>query len=1112
MQRAGVKTRGNLGRIQFLLAFICLTVLICGLLVTNYLTQNSLQRANINRFQQNFEKSTATISYFFSERENDILGLSTSNTVTGFFSNRNLGMSMAYGLRSSLDNVTQLFKSRIASACIGEKPIYSRLALLETDGKVLSKWPANEIIAYRPLPEEVAASPVTVDSQAYGSISFIAPIFLHTELQGYILGEVSYDTLTDYLLGGTPGLLFIAGHGKLLFQSQPEITILTDALDTFGHSGIAWPLELNRNDFIEPPATKRADNIPFTLFFSAIPKYNINVYVAENSRNISSRQSLFLFMAVLAALSVGVLLVAGTLLRVNTRNLVLETSLGEAEKREQAVAEKMEELKLVIDGARLGTWNWNIESGELIFNERWMAMLGYEMGELDPHIDTWKDLVHPDDYAMVMKNLQAHLKGETTVYSIEHRLRHKTGKWIWVLDAGGVLRRDQTGNPLRALGIHLDLTEQKESQQLLSKAKTESDTIISNFLDTLIVVGKNLTVVRVNQATCQLLGYCEKELLGRPITALFHDPEDVVQSFFSFYANVDTDLLANRKELRNVELCYRAKNGGKMQMSFNISVLNDDKGEVTGVVAGAKDISNLISAIDEINSQKEYIENIFDVVPEGLLAIAPSLEIRASNKAFRNIIRTWAIRFAMKQSALIEELLVKLEQAHLEKKELVFALTHNGVTAFFQRNTSVVLSSQGIEHVVAVRDITEQREAEAARHLLASVIEQTGDSVIITEPNGVILYVNPAVVQTSGYSKSELLGQKTSVLKSNQNDPAIFREMWRTITQGKVWLGRIKSKNKDNTPIEEDVTISPVRNEEGVITNYVAIMRDVTQIDFLQKQLLKARKMETIGLLAAGIAHEINTPMQYVQNNISFLDCSFEDIATLIRDYQKILETSGVRLTKEAGKHLADINLEFLLGEIPESISETYSGIDRVVEIVSALKEFSHPGSHDKIATDINHVLESTIAVSRNEWKYVAEMETDFDPNLPLVFCLPSQLSQAILNLIVNSAHAIEETGASVPDTPGRISISTRHDAEWVEIRVSDTGGGIPEEIRERIFDPFFTTKDVGKGTGQGLSIAHGVIVNKHGGDIDFITDLGKGTTFILRLPINTIEKDKDEE
>ena len=189
---------------------------------------------------------------------------------------------------------------------------------------------------------------------------------------------------------------------------------------------------------------------------------------------------------------------------------------------------------------------------------------------------------------------------------------------------------------------------------------------------------------------------------------------------------------------------------------------------------------------------------------------------------------------------------------------------------------------------------------------------------------------------------------------------------------------------------------------------------------------------------------------------------------------------------------------------MPQAIRQSLEGTERVAKIVRAMKEFSHPGVEEKTAIDLNRAIESTVTVSRNEWKYVAEVVTDLDPDLPLVRCLPGDLNQAVLNLVVNAAHAIEkrrEVERNV-DQLGHIAVSTRRVGDQVELRVADDGTGIPADVLPRIFDPFFTTKPVGKGTGQGLAITYSVVVEKHGGTIDVETESGRGTTFILRLPL----------
>lgn len=283
--------------------------------------------------------------------------------------------------------------------------------------------------------------------------------------------------------------------------------------------------------------------------------------------------------------------------------------------------------------------------------------------------------------------------------------------------------------------------------------------------------------------------------------------------------------------------------------------------------------------------------------------------------------------------------------------------------------------------------------------------------------------------------------------------------------------------------------------------------QDVTERKVLQAQLSQAQKLESIGQLATGIAHEINTPTQYVGDNVRFLQEAFGEITGLLAGYETLLAAAKAghlspELIAEQEAALAEADADFLLEEIPVAIEQSLEGIDHVSGIVRAMKEFSHPGVEEKAAIDINKAIESTITIACNEWKYVAELTTDFDPQLPPVSCLPGELNQVILNILINAAHAIADVVGDDCEQKGHITVSTRRHDAWVEIRIADTGTGIPASVQPKIFDPFFTTKEVGQGTGQGLAISHAVIVEKHGGTITFETEMGRGTTFIIRLPL----------
>lgn len=285
----------------------------------------------------------------------------------------------------------------------------------------------------------------------------------------------------------------------------------------------------------------------------------------------------------------------------------------------------------------------------------------------------------------------------------------------------------------------------------------------------------------------------------------------------------------------------------------------------------------------------------------------------------------------------------------------------------------------------------------------------------------------------------------------------------------------------------------------------------LAELKSTQAQLLQAHKLEAIGHLAAGVAHEINTPTQYVTDNTEFLQRSFAKLLEAIDACRALTDAvrSGAppeEAAKRAEEAFTKAKTTYFLKQVPRALDQSLEGLRRIARIVAAMKDFSHPSGGEKAPVDLKEAIASTIIVATNEWKYVATVETSFDETLPAVSCMRDEINQVVLNLIVNAAHAISAANGEGSRTKGVITVATRQVDGFAEIRVSDTGGGIPAKIRSRIFEPFFTTKPVGKGTGQGLAIAYSVVVDKHGGQIDFETEEGAGTTFVVRLPISSVE------
>ncbi len=387
-----------------------------------------------------------------------------------------------------------------------------------------------------------------------------------------------------------------------------------------------------------------------------------------------------------------------------------------------------------------------------------------------------------------------------------------------------------------------------------------------------------------------------------------------------------------------------------------------------------------------------------------------------------------------------------------------------------------------------------------------AILDAIPDAIVILTPEGIIQGLNRAAESFFGHPIEELAGQGISRLLVTP-DGKPWKLPAGELPTGECRCLELEGLHGDGSRFPVELRLK--RLEVGGQTLLIAVLRDLTEQRKLEGQLQQAQKLEAIGQLAAGIAHEINTPIQYVGDNLRALKDYFDDLRRLLEQVEECLEAPAGEIDsrREAIRQLAaELDLEFVMEDIPAAIEQGLEGIGRVAEIVRAMKDFSHMDSARISTIDLNRALENTLLVARNEYKYVADVETDF-AELPAIECYASELNQVFLNLLVNAAHAIADKGSE----RGRITLRTRPEAEGVEIRISDTGTGIPAAIRDRIFDPFFTTKEVGRGTGQGLSIAYQVIA-KHGGRIEVETEEGVGTTFIIHLPLKLPGRGKDDD
>ncbi|MGV7928489.1 MAG: ATP-binding protein [Spirochaetota bacterium] len=443
-----------------------------------------------------------------------------------------------------------------------------------------------------------------------------------------------------------------------------------------------------------------------------------------------------------------------------------------------------------------------------------------------------------------------------------------------------------------------------------------------------------------------------------------------------------------------------------------------------------------------------------------------------------------------------------------------------GVSAYSMGRGYIGVIADNVTKTVKYQKRLEESEknfktANREMHNLLSSI----DSILIgVSTRDEVTHWNAVAERVFGITAVEAIGGRISTLAIGWEWDDIFEGISICIHKNDtVVLRDVPFTNLEGGNGFLGITINPIRDDLGILNGFLIYGRDITKRRMMELQLLQDQKLKAIGELASGIAHEINTPTQYVINNLDFLKQSFVGLMEICLRYNSICGKVGSACEyksemEEIDNRKRELDFEFLLEEIPRAVDQSLDGLARVSKIIRSMKSFSHPDNDNKVLADINKIIADTLTISKNEWKYVADVETELDEDIQEVFCFPAEISQVLLNLIVNAAHAIKEVVDTGGIEKGRITVSSFRENGTVAIKISDNGIGIEEDVKQRIFDPFFTTKDVGLGTGQGLAISRSIVVDKHGGSINFQSTRGAGSTFIIRLPENQEPEEMKDE
>ncbi|MGA9644069.1 MAG: PAS domain S-box protein [Terriglobales bacterium] len=725
----------------------------------------------------------------------------------------------------------------------------------------------------------------------------------------------------------------------------------------------------------------------------------------------------------------------------------------------------------------------------------------------------WGDLALPEHKERVRGDYRRVVAGDETV--TEYAIRRSDGSTRWIKDRAKPIR-DPNGRVSMFVGIAEDITELYEAREVLRKSEEKFRRILISMADVAWTSDGERRTIYISPKVESVLGYTKQEICtggGSFRSGLIH-PED-----FGRVNHAYQKLFENQGGF-DEEYRLRRKDGAWIWIHDRATGVHEENGVLyaDGVFS---DITERKQAEAELQWKTAFLEAQVNSTIDGILVVGSGGERLLMNQRMGELFKippeiaadTNDCRMLEYLTTLIRDrhsFRAKVDQLYKDPNAVSCDEIELNDGRFMDRYSAPVMDKGGKYYgrIWTFRDVTERKFAEKELLLTKTSLESASDAVFWADSEGRIVYANAAACRSVGWTREEL-----SSLTISDLNPLFPKEAWKKVWEDIKAQGSMnfesRHKHKDGRIFPVDVTVNYLEFDGQEYA--FAFVRDITERREMEGRLRQAHKLEGIGQLAAGIAHEINTPTQFVSDNLTFLGESWKSTRDLLEQYRQAVRSTADSLPVGMAAALQETerqcDLEFILAEVPRAIEQGLEGAHRVAKIVRAMKEFSHPDSADKTAADLNKAVESTITVARNEWKYVADIALELDENLPAVVCYPGDINQVVLNLLVNAAHAIKDKIKE--GEKGKITVATRQRGEFAEIAVTDTGTGIPEAIRTRIFDPFFTTKEVGKGTGQGLSLAHTIVVKKHSGKIWFETD-SNGTTFFIDLPIKPADRAKE--
>lgn len=708
-----------------------------------------------------------------------------------------------------------------------------------------------------------------------------------------------------------------------------------------------------------------------------------------------------------------------------------------------------------------------------------------------------------------------------------------TGQLLDILDGVLAGRRDSGPPPPRAAqpeGAVLRLYNERlirnleaKNQQLEEEARARRSAeeslrqseqklrqLFASIRDAIVVADLEGGIIQVNQAFCTQFRVGSAAALGQRMARLSADPQCPWNQPVTESATG-----ANAQRIVSLLRWDGSSFPGEVQSYF----LRNDEGEVIGLVAVVHDVSDRLRRAEELRRAREFLDAVINAMPVALFCKdSEEHRFRLWNRAAEEM-------FGMSA----EQALGRNDYDFFPKDQADFFWDKDNESIALGRIVDIpeepITRSDGTLRYLHTRkvpvkgpdgqpgwllavseDITERRAASHQLRLAHAEAEELlsvlSAMLIGIDGQGRVVRYNAAAERLLGLKAAEVKGRTLQDSGIALDWTAVMPLITTTLADGATrGLHDVRCTHAGGEVLFLDITVNRAQPVgPGGSHSVILVGYDTTKRRQLEVQRTQGQKLEAVGQLAAGIAHEVNTPIQFVGDNLNFLGNAFRDLGSVVAAVQTRLQQGAV-IDGELARVAEHVDLAYLLEQVPQAIGQALEGVSRVTEIVRALKEFSHPDTGTKEPVDINRCLLTTLTVARNEYKYAAEVATSLTPDLPCVPGMAGQLGQVFVNLVVNAAHAIREKRQSSGGR-GLISISTGVVGGMVEIRIRDDGVGIRPAHRKHLFTPFFTTKPVGQGTGQGLALCHAVVVGNHGGSIACESEYGHGCTFIIRLPV----------